>query len=292
MLILIADSFDASLPERLKPFGEVTTEKSRLSEAEVVLVRSKTKCTQEYIDSAPKLKLIIRGGVGLDNVDAPYAKKKGILVQNTPEASSVAVAELAMALMLAVPNHIVEAHNSMKEGKWLKKELERTELYLKTLGIIGLGRIGTEVAKRACAFEMKVIATDPVVKKSACAVVTSLDEVLAAADYISLHVPKTDATKNLINAATIAKMKKGVVIVNTGRAACVDEAAMVAALNSGQVGCYATDVWSSDPPPADCALLKAPRVLMAPHLGASSKENLLRIGDIVVRQIKEFAGRR
>ncbi len=121
MLILIADSFDASLPERLKPFGEIATEKSRLSEAEVVLVRSKTKCTQEYIDSAPKLKLIIRGGVGLDNVDAPYAKKKGILVQNTPEASSVTVAELAMALMLAVPNHIVEAHNSMKEGKWLRK---------------------------------------------------------------------------------------------------------------------------------------------------------------------------
>ncbi len=292
MLILIADSFDASLPERLKPFGEITTEKSRLSEAEVVLVRSKTKCTQEYIDSAPKLKLIIRGGVGLDNVDAPYAKKKGILVQNTPEASSVTVAELAMALMLAVPNHIVEAHNSMKEGKWLKKELERTELYRKTLGIIGLGRIGSEVAKRARAFEMKVIATDPVVKKSDHAEMKSLDEVLAAADYLSLHVPKADSTKNLINAGTIAKMKKGVIIVNTGRAACVDEAAMAAALNSGQVGCYATDVSSSDPPPADCALLKAPRVLMAPHLGASSKENLLRIGDIVVRQIKEFAGRR
>jgi D-3-phosphoglycerate dehydrogenase len=292
MLILIADSFDASLPERLKPFGDVTSDKSRLSEAEVVLVRSKTKCTQEYIDSAPKLKLIIRGGVGLDNVDAPYAKKKGILVQNTPEASSVAVAELTVALMLAAPNHIVEAHNSMKEGKWLKKELERTELYQKTLGIIGLGRIGTEVAKRARAFEMNVIAADPVVKSSNFAELKSLDEVLAKADYVSLNVPKADSTKNMINATTIGKMKKGVTIINTGRAACVDEAAMVAALNSGQVGCYATDVWSSDPPPADCALLKAPRVLMAPHLGASSKENLLRIGDIVVKQIKEFAGRR
>ena len=154
MKILISDAFDPSLPERLTAFGEVTDDKSQLPEADIVLVRSKTKCTKEYIDGAPKLKLIIRGGVGLDNVDLEYAQSKGIEVRNTPEASSVAVAELTFALMLAVPNRIVEAHTSMAESKWLKKELKRTELMGKTLGLIGVGRIGTVVANRARAFGM------------------------------------------------------------------------------------------------------------------------------------------
>jgi len=289
MLILIADAFDSSLPERLKEFGEVTTDAGRVAEAEVVLIRSKTKCTREYIDAAPKLKLIIRGGVGLDNVDAAYAKQKGITVDNTPEASSVAVAELAMALMIAVPNQLVLAHNSMAEGKWLKKDIKRTELYQKTLGLLGIGRIGAEVAKRARAFEMRVVAYDPFVKQSDLAEMKSLDEVLAASDYLSLHMPLTDDTRNMLNADRIGKMKKGVVIVNTGRGKCVDEPALVKALESGHVGAYATDVWTSDPPPDTCPLLKAPRVLMAPHIGASSKENLLRIGDIVVRKLREHS---
>jgi D-3-phosphoglycerate dehydrogenase len=289
MLILIADAFDASLPERLKEFGEVTTDAKRLPDAEVVLIRSKTRCTREYIDGAPKLKLIIRGGVGLDNVDAAHAKEKGIKVDNTPEASSVAVAELAVAMMLAVPNQIVLAHNSMAEGKWLKKDIKRTELYHKTLGLLGIGRIGAEVAKRARAFDMKVVAYDPFVKSSEWAEIVPLDQLLAESDYISLHMPLTDETRNIVNAASIAKMKKGVVIVNTGRGKCIDEPALVKALEDGQVGAYATDVWTSDPPPPDCPLLKAPRVLLAPHIGASSKENLLRIGDIVVRKLRERA---
>jgi D-3-phosphoglycerate dehydrogenase len=288
MLILLSDSFDKSLPERLKQFGEVTTDKARQGEADVVLIRSKTTCDKAYIDGAPKLKLIIRGGVGLDNVDAKYAKEKGILVRNTPEASSVAVAELAFALMIAVPCHTVDAHNSMKEGKWLKKELERTELWRKTLGIVGIGRIGTELAKRAKAFEMRVVATDPVVKSHDVAELVPFETLLAESDYVSLNVPKSESTKGMINAETIAKMKKGVVIVNTGRAACIDEPALVAALESGRVGCYATDVWPSDPPPESCPIPKAPHVLMAPHLGASTAENLLRIGDIVVQQIGDF----
>jgi D-3-phosphoglycerate dehydrogenase len=292
MLILIADAFDASLPDRLKEFGEVTSDAKRLPEAEVVLIRSKTKCTREYIDGAPKLKLIIRGGVGLDNVDAPYAKEKGIIVDNTPEASSVAVAELAMALMIAVPNQLVMAHNSMAEGKWLKKEIKRTELFQKTLGLLGIGRIGAEVAKRAKAFEMKVVAYDPFVKQSPYAELKPFDAVLAEADYISLHMPLTDETRNMVNAGSIAKMKKGVVIVNTGRGKCIDEPALVKALEDGHVGAYATDVWTSDPPPDTCPLLKAPRVLMAPHIGASSKENLLRIGDIVVRKLREFGAKK
>jgi D-3-phosphoglycerate dehydrogenase len=288
MLILISDAFDASLPKRLQELGEVTEDKQRLPEAEVVLIRSKTKCTKEYLDGAPKLKLIIRGGVGMDNVDMAAAKAKGITAINTPEASSVAVAELAMALMIAAPSRLVEGHTSMVEGKWLKNELKRTELYGKTLGLLGIGRIGAEVAKRARGFEMRVIAFDPYVKSSPVAELKSFDEVLAGSDYLSLHMPLTDETRNMVRADTIAKMKKGVVIVNTGRGKCVDEPALVKALQDGQVGCYATDVWTSDPPPADCPLLKAPRVLMTPHLGASSKENLLRIGDIVVAKLRDY----
>ena len=289
MLILIADAFDASLPQRLKELGEVTEDKARLAQADVVLIRSKTKCTREYLDGAPKLKLIIRGGVGLDNVDAAYAKSKGIQVTNTPEASSIAVAELAMALMIAAPNHLIAGHNSMVEGRWLKNEIKRTELYQKTLGLLGIGRIGTEVAQRAKAFGMKVIAYDPYVTQSPAAELKPLKDVLATADYLSLHMPLTDETRNLIRGETLAQMKKGVIIINTGRGKCVDEPALVKALEDGHVACYATDVWTSDPPPADCPLLKAPRVIMMPHVGASSKENLLRIGDIVVEKIRAYA---
>ncbi len=282
MKILIADAFDKSLPGRLQPFGEVFEDMARLDEAEVLLIRSKTKVTPELLAKAPHLKLVIRGGVGLDNVDKEACKARGIKVMNTPEASSVAVAELAMALMLAIPNRTVEAHVSMKEGKWLKKELKRTELYQKTLGLLGVGRIGTEVAKRAAAFGMKVIAYDPFIKEHPAAKLVGLDELLVNSDYISFHTPLTDETKGMINDATISKMKKGVILVNTGRAKIIDEAALAKALASGQVAAYGTDVWYSDPPPPDCPLFSAPNVLMAPHIGASSKENLLRIGDIVV----------
>jgi D-3-phosphoglycerate dehydrogenase len=292
MLILISDAFDPSLPDRLSSFGEVTDDKSRLAEAEIVLIRSKTKCTREYLDSAPKLKMIIRGGVGLDNVDRDHAGQRGIIVDNTPEASSVAVAELAMALMLASVNHVVAAHNGMVQGKWLKKELKRSELYRKTLGLIGIGRIGGEVAVRARAFGMEIVAHDTQVDSSPIAEILPLDQVLARADYISLHTPLTDQTRQMINADTIAKMKQGVIVVNTARGGCVDEAAMAKALEAGRVRCYATDVWTSDPPPADCPLLGAPNMLMAPHIGASSKENLLRIGDLVVEKITNYVNKR
>lgn len=288
MKILISDAFDPSLPDRLKKFGEVTDDKSQVSDADVVLIRSKTKCTKEYIDGAPNLKLIIRGGVGLDNVDREYAKEKGITVHNTPAASSVAVAELAFAHMLAVPNRLVEGHNTMKEGKWEKKNLKRTELMGKTLGLIGIGRIATEVAKRAKAFGMKVIAYDKYVDKSDWAEMKSFDDVLAESDYLSLHTPLTDETKGMINNATIAKMKDGVVVVNTGRGKCVIEEDMAEALKSGKIKMYANDVWYSDPPPPESPLLSAANVQMTPHLGASSKENLLRIGDIIVDILENF----
>ena len=213
MKILISDAFDPSLPERLKAFGEVTDDHAQLADADVVLIRSKTKVTKEYIDSAPKLKLVIRGGVGMDNVDKEYCKQKGITAMNTPAASSVAVAEMAMALMLAIPNRIIEGHNGIVGGKFLKKELKRTELYQKTLGLIGIGRIATEVAIRCKAFGMRVVAFDPYVTSSPHAEMMPLDQVLAASNYISMHTPLTDETKGMINKAAIAKMKKGAVVL-------------------------------------------------------------------------------
>lgn len=288
MKILISDAFDASLPGRLEKFGEAFTDKDRLSEADVVLVRSKTKCTKEYIDSAPNLKLIIRGGVGIDNIDSAYAKEKGIEVRNTPAASSPAVAELVMALMLAVPNKVVYGHEGMVNGEWRKKQIKRTELLGKTLGLIGIGRIATEVAKRAAAFGMKVIAYDKYVNESAVAEMKSLDAVLAEADYISLHTPLTEETAKMINKETIAKMKDGAILINTGRGKCVVEEDVVAALESGKLAGCGNDVWYSDPP-ENSPLTKAPNVVLLPHIGASSKENLLRIGDIVCEIIEEFS---
>ncbi len=290
MKILIADAFDAKLPERLAAFGEVFSDPGRLAEADVVLVRSKTKVTKEYLEKAPNLKLVIRGGVGLDNVDKAACANRGIEVKNTPQASSIAVAELAMALMLAVPNHIVAAHNGMTEGKFLKSELKRTELYKKTLGLVGIGMIGTEVAKRAAAFGMEVIASDPYLKEHPIARLVSFEELLAQADYISFHTPLTDETKGMFNKDVFAKMKDGVILVNTGRGKVIVEQDLADALVAGKVRAYATDVWYSDPPPADCPLLSAPNVLMTPHIGASSKENLGRIGDVVVEILSKRVG--
>ena len=291
MLILISDAFDPSLEGKLAEYGEVTTDKERLPEADIVLVRSKTKCTKEYIEQAPNLKMIIRGGVGTDNIDKVYCAEKGIVVHNTPNAPSIAVAELAFAMMLAVPNHIVKANESMRMGKWLKKELKRTELNGKTLGLVGIGHIAQAVASRAAAFGMHVIAYDKFVESSRLAVLKpTLEEMVAEADYISLHVPLTDETMHMINKDVIAKMKDGVIVINTGRGRTVDSADVTAALESGKIAAYATDVWPKDPPDSDYPLLKAPNVFMTPHLGASSKENLLRIGDEACERVANFLG--
>jgi D-3-phosphoglycerate dehydrogenase len=289
MKILISDAFDPSLPEKLVAFGEVTDDKDRLAEVDVVLVRSKTKCRQDYIDQATNLRLIIRGGVGLDNIDVEYARSKGIQVFNTAEASAVAVAELAFALMISVPTRLVEGHLGMMKHEWLKKQLKRTELMGKTLGLFGAGNIGTELARRATAFGMRVIAYDPFLKNHESVDLVTMEELLAESDYMSLHVPLTDDTRGMINTETIGRMKDGVVIVNTARGGCVNEADMKEALESGKVRAYATDVFLSDPPADDSPLYDAPNVIMTPHLGASSKENMLRIGDVVVRILEDFA---
>jgi D-3-phosphoglycerate dehydrogenase len=289
MKILISDAFDPSLPAKLEGFGEVTADSSQLGDVDVVLVRSKTKCTREYIDQARKLRLIIRGGVGLDNIDVEYARSKGIQVFNTAEASAVAVAELAFALMLAVPTRLVEGHLGMTNRQWLKKELKRTELMGKTLGLIGAGNIGTELARRSIAFGMRVIACDPLLKSHEFVDLVSLDQLFEEADYISLHVPLTETTEGIINAETIAQLRDGVVIVNTARGRCVIEKDIVAALESGKIRAYATDVYDTDPPADSCPLYDAKNVIMTPHLGASSGENMLRIGDVVVRILEDFA---
>jgi D-3-phosphoglycerate dehydrogenase len=288
MKILIADAFDASLPKRLEKYGEVTSDLAELGTATVLLVRSKTKVTKDMVEQAAKLKLVIRGGVGLDTIDIPACKAKGIEVMNTAAASSVSVAEMAMAFMVAIPARLLEAHMAMKEGKFPKNELKRTELFQKTLGLIGAGAIASEVAKRAVAFGMKVIAYDPFLKTHPIAELKTLDEVCAQADVISIHTPLTDQTRGMFSKDVFAKMKDGVIIVNTGRGKVIVEDDLAEALKAGKVRAYGTDVWFSDPPAPECPLLSAPNVFMAPHLGASSKENLLRIGDIVMDILSRF----
>ena len=289
MLILISDAFDPQLPGKLSVLGEVTEDKNRLAEANIVLARSKTKCTKEYIDCAPHLKLIIRGGVGVDSVDVNYATEKGIIVKNTPKASAVAVAELAFALMLAASNKLIPAHIGMTEGKWLKNEIHRTELYGKTLCLVGLGNIACELALRARAFGMKTVAYRKSGVPSDCADVKScVKDAFADADYISLHVPLSDETRGIINKESISWMKDGVTIINTARGKCVVEEDLASALESGKVGTYAADVWHTEPPSPDSLLIKAPNVIMTPHIGASSSENLLRVGEEVCQIISSF----
>ena len=288
MLILISDAFAPDLPKILSSYGNVTDDMGKLPEATVVLVRSKTKVTKEYIDSAPNLKLVIRGGVGLDNIDLNYAAENGITVHNTAAASSIAVTELAFTLMITLPNHVIKADSTMHAGQWAKKELKRTELYNKILGIIGLGMIGSELAKRATAFGMNVIAYDPFVESSEVATMRpELKDVLNNSDYVSLHLPLTDETTGLINAEMLKEFKDGAYLINTGRGKTIIEEDVVEALKSGKLAGFGNDVWYSDPP-ENTPLIDAPNMLMLPHLGASTKENLLRIGDIIESIIRDF----
>jgi len=279
MLILISDAFDASLEGKLKAFGEVTTDKAKAAEADVILVRAKTICDKAYIDAAKNCKLIIRGGVGIDNIDKPYAESKGIIVKNTPKASAIAVAELTFALMLSAPNHICEYHNGMKNGQWLKT-IKRTELYGKKLGLLGIGNIASKVAERAKAFGMEVVAYDKYVSSSNVAkLVPTVEDAVLDADYISIHMPLTDETRDMFNSKLFAKMTKKPVIVNAARGAIVNAEDMVKALDEGLVSWYCADVYPNDPPAPDYPILKAEKVTLTPHVGANSVENLLRIGD-------------
>ena len=287
MLILISDAFDKSLPEKLSVFGEVTEDKSRLAEADVVLIRSKTKANREYLESAKNLKLIIRGGVGMDNIDREYCKEKGIIATNTPKSSAIAVAELAMALMLSVPNNLVFYDTTTKKGEW-QKNVKRTELSGKTLALLGFGNIARQVAVRAKAFGMRVIAYDKYVTSSDLAELVDLDTAVKEADYISMHLPYTPETDKLLNKDLIAKMGKKPVVINTGRGKCVDEAAVAEALADGSISWFCSDVYSSEPVKEDNPLYTAKNITLTPHVGANTKENLLRIGQEVVDTISSL----
>lgn len=284
MLILISDAFDKSLPEKLSVYGEVTDDKSRLKDADVVLIRSKTKATKEYIDEAKNLKLIIRGGVGMDNIDKAYCKEKGIIAVNTPKSSAIAVAELAFALMISVPCHIPFYDNTMKKGEW-QKSVKRTELYGKTLCLLGMGNIARKVAERAKAFGMNVVSYDKYVESSDLSTMMSLEDAVKDADYISMHLPYTSETDKMVNKALIEKMTHHPVIINTGRGKCVDENDVAEALKTGALSWYCTDVYSSEPPEASNPLLGCENITFTPHVGANTNENLLRIGEEVFETI-------
>ncbi len=239
------------------------------------IVRSASKATASVLEAAKNLKAVSRAGVGLDNVDIPSATKKGIFVFNTPMGNTLAAAELTIALLMALTRKIPQANISMKQQKWDKKSFSGTELSGKTVGIIGFGRIGREVSKRLKAFEMEVLAYDPYINeialKEAGASKATLDEIYKNADYITVHVPLTPETRNLIDEAQFAKMKANVKIINVARGGVINEKALQKALQSGQISGAAIDVFESEPP-TDWSLVLLDNVIATPHLGASTKE--------------------
>ena len=296
--VLVADSMDKDALDAMRALpGFDVTVKTGLAEADLVkiapgfqaiVVRSATKVTRPVIEAGKDLKLLVRAGIGLDNIDGAAAKEKGITVANTPAATSISVAEHTFGLMLgAVRNH-GKAVLSMKQHKWDKKNLEGTELFGKTLGIIGCGRIGIEVARRAIAFGMKVLVYDVIPVKTDLAVKqVTLDELLAGADLITVHVPKQP--KPILANAEFQKMKNGVIIINVARGGVVDEKALLAGLNSGKVRHAALDVYDKEPP-EEFSLVDHPNVTPIPHLGASAIEGQKRAGLEVVRILKEKLG--
>lgn len=257
---------------------------------EAIVVRSATKVTDKVIEAGKNFKLIVRGGVGIDNIDVKAAEKAGVAVVNTPEASSVSVAEITIGHMLALSRHIPRGTSTLKAGKWEKKALRGVELWQKTLGLIGIGRIGREVARRAIGLEMKVIAYDPYVKEVTGLDVklVSLDELLSRSDYISLHIPLTDETKHILGREEFGKMKDGVYIVNCARGGVVDEEALYEALKSGKVGGAAIDVFETEPP-AGSKLFELDNVIGTPHIGAATVEGQGRVGVAVAQKVIEFA---
>ncbi|MFH2103666.1 MAG: D-2-hydroxyacid dehydrogenase [Chloroflexota bacterium] len=297
MKILICDKMESAAIETMRLAGLTVDPNFEVSAEELpgvlpayagCVVRSRTKIRQALIDVCPDLKVIVRGGVGLDNIDAEYARSKGITVLNTPQASSASVAELAIGFMFALARSIYHTTASMKAGKWEKKAFEGVELGGKTLGLIGVGNIGKETAKRAAALGMDVIAYDPFVSELAGIRLVSLDDLLAQSDYISLHLPKTKESANMIASEQFAKMKAGVRIVNCARGGIIDEEALYAALTSGKVAGAALDVFAEEPP-TDWKLLKLDNVIASPHIGAATKEAQGRVGDEVAEKLIAFA---
>lgn len=296
--ILVSDPIAKAGVELLQKEGhEVVVQKMTPEELvaaipsyDAIIVRSATKVTADVIKAGTNLKIIGRAGVGLDNVDKKAADEKSIKVVNTPAATSISVAELAIGHMLAASRWIGFGTSTMKEGKWEKKVMEGVELYGKTLGLIGIGKIGIETAKRAIAFGMKVIAYDPYVTDPGHPDIklVSKDELVANSDFISLHIPLTPETKGILGAPEFEKAKKGLVVVNCARGGVVDEEALYDALKSGKVFAAGIDVFEKEPPDNTHKLATFPNVALTPHIGAATEEGQLRAGVQLAEKIAEF----
>lgn len=296
--VLICDSVDAQAVDAMRAAGVVVDVRDTITLDELgqvigdydgIVVRSRTKVRAPLLENPGNLKVIIRGGVGLDNIDVAVAESKGIKVFNTAGASSNAVAELALALMFSLARSLAWADASMKAGKWEKKKLEGTEIAGKTLGIIGYGRIGRTLAEKARALGMTVVACDPYINSPD---LVSLDELLVAADYVSLHIPHTPETHNLLGASQFALMKKGSCVVNAARGGTVDEDALYVALVSGHLAGAVLDVFTEEPPQSESLkkLIALPQVIATPHIGAATVEAQERIGGEIVNLVNEYLG--
>src|SRR5216110_1560512 len=284
-----------------RPEFEVVVLPKRLSEAELapmvkeavaLVVRSETKVTKRVIEAAPKLRVVGRAGVVVDNVDVEAATQGGIAVMNTPGGNTISTAELTFSMLMALARKIPQAHASMKAGQWNRKEFQGVELCNKTLGILGMGRIGSEVARRAIAFGMRVLAYDPYLSLSRAKALqvelVELDEIYARSDFITVHMPMSDETRGMINAAAFAKMKKGVRVLNCARGGIINEQDLYDAIQSGQVSGAALDVYEVEPLPKDFPLRTLPQVIMTPHLGASTEEAQENVGIEVAEIVTEY----
>jgi D-3-phosphoglycerate dehydrogenase len=264
----------------------------RVADVEALVVRSETKITRKVMEAAPRLRAVGRAGVGVDNVDVEAATERGVVVMNTPGGNTTSTAELSFSMLMALARKIPQAHASMKAGEWDRKAYSGTELFTKTLGILGMGRIGTEVAKRAVAFGMKVLAYDPYIALSRAKAlqvdVVELDDLYAQADFITVHMPMSDETRGMINAAAFARMKPGVRVVNCARGGIVNETDLIAAIQSGQVAGAALDVYEAEPLPKDSPLRSLPQLIMTPHLGASTMEAQENVGIEIAEAIAAY----
>lgn len=304
--VLVADKIHSGAVKMMENAGlevivnfDITHEalKSRISEFDALIVRSRTKVTRDIIEAGKRLALIARSGVGLDNVDLKAAEERGIRVVNSPEASSVSVAELTLGAMISLMRNIHTADRSMKEGKWLKKELEGRELKGKTLGIIGLGRIGQEVARRAIVFQMKILAYDILEERRLEAekmgvefVGTSrdaLEKLLRESDVITLHVPYQPETAYMIGAKEISLMKNKAYILNVARGGILDEKALYEALKNGKIAGAALDCYEEEPP-SNLHFAELPNLLCTPHLGSATQEALVANSNIIAEKVIDF----
>ncbi len=299
--ILISDPVDKKCCEILQQAGFEVDFKTGLSKEEIsaiincyngLIVRSETKVTAELIHKMDKMEVIGRAGTGVDNIDLEAATRKGIIVMNTPGGNTISTAEHTMALMLSMFRNIPQANQSLRSGKWDRKSYKGTELYGKVIGIIGLGKIGREVALRSKAFGMKVIGYDPVLSEEIANKIgvdlVNLDQIFSESDLITVHVPLSEETKYLINSETLSKCKDGVKIINCARGGIVEESALLAALDSGKVSSAAFDVYETEPPDPGSKLVNHSKVVCTPHLGASTEEAQIKVAMQIAEQVVDL----